>query len=511
VLTGALDDPQALGGEARIPNLLLRSGSLQVEAQEPVRLSADKGRFTIESFTLAGSETRLNLTGNFTTTGELHVQAEGAGDLELLELIGEPLRAVEGTFQVAVRADRRRTRGVELSGTASIADASVDVGLPIGVTETDGRLLLEGGLVRIERLAGRIGGGTFSVNGSVDLEHGPDLGWKLVDVSGSLVPSLEQELSGDGTLRGAWNDLTVAGQVEILRMLYDRNIEPRDFIPTFKRQLAPPNDVRSSNVIRLDLRIFAPDDLHIDNNFARVEAMADLRLRGTTEQPKVGGRIDVLTGEVFFRDRTFEIVTGVVDFRPQRNLVADLNITAETVVETTDASYGITVQISGTTDDPMVVLSADDAGVTQTDVVSLITFGKTVAQLQQGGGGSSMDALLNFASGRVAGGVAREAESLLGVDRVEIQPSFSSGGSFESQVRISKDLSDDLGASVATSLGVSLQHSLNLDYRLTDRASLYGTWESESEGEAGAVGGGVKFRREFRRVPGFSLLGSTEE
>ena len=68
---------------------------------------------------------------------------------------------------------------------------------------------------------------------------------------------------------------------------------------------------------------------------------------------------------------------------------------------------------------------------------------------------------------------------------------------------------EDLTASVATTLGVDLQRSVNLEYRLSDRTSLLGTWESESEGQAGAIGGGVKFRREFRRIPGFSLLGTT--
>jgi translocation and assembly module TamB len=410
---------------------------------------------------------------------------------------------------LAVGADRHEGRGVALSGTVSVVDAALDVGLPIGVTETNGRFVLEGSRVRIDRLAGRIGGGTFSVDGGLDVEGGPDVGWKVVDVSGSLLPSLEQELSGHGTLRGPWNDLTVAGEVEILRMLYDRNIEPRDFVPSFKRRLAPPSTSTSPNVVRLDLHVYAPDDLHIDNNFARVEAMADLQVRGTTEHPKLRGRIDVLNGEAFFRDRTFDIITGVVDFRPQLDLVADLNITAETVVDTPDTSYGITVQISGTTDAPRVVLSSDDPGLTQTDIVSLITFGKTVAQLQQGSGGSSADALVGFLTGRVAKGVEGGAESLLRVDRVEIEPAFSStSGAFEPQVKISKDFSDDFSTSIATTLGVDLQRALNLEYHLTDRTSLLGTWESESEGQAGAFGGGIKFRREFRSVPGFSLLGT---
>jgi hypothetical protein len=119
-----------------------------------------------------------------------------------------------------------------------------------------------------------------------------------------------------------------------------------------------------------------------------------------------------------------------------------------------------------------------------------------------------MDALVGFVTGRVSEGVESGAESFLRVDRIEIEPAFSSTtGAFEPQVKISKNFGDDLAASLATTLGVDLQRALNLEYRLTDRTSLLGTWESESEGQAGAFGGGVKFRREFRRIPGFSLLG----
>lgn len=508
-LAGELQNPRRLDGEARISRLSIRSGGLQIGAQEPIRISADEGRFAIESLTLAGNGTVLTLTGNATTSGELHVRGEGSGNLQLFELIGEPIQSLEGHFELAVDADRQVGQPIELSGTVSVSNAALDVGLPIGMTDTNGELVLQGSRVRITRLEGEIGGGTFSVGGGVDVRGGPDIEWRLVDVSGSLVPSLEQELSGHGTLRGAWDDVTVSGEVEILRMLYDRDIEPSDFVPSFKRRLTAPAQKASSNVIRLDLHVHAPDDLYIDNNFARVEAMTDLQVKGTTKHPNLRGRIDVLNGEVFFRDRTFDIVTGVVDFRPQRELIGDLNITAETVVETVDASYGITVQISGTTDDPKVVLSADDPGLTQTDIVSLITFGKTVAQLQEGSGGSSMDALIGFVTGRAAKQVESEAETLLPVDRVEIEPAFSTTGAFEPQVKVSKDFSDDLTASVATTLGVDLQRTLDLEYRLTDRTSLLGTWESESEGQAGAIGGGVKFRREFRRIPGFSLLGTT--
>jgi autotransporter translocation and assembly factor TamB len=72
-------------------------------------------------------------------------------------------------------------------------------------------------------------------------------------------------------------------------------------------------------------------------------------------------------------------------------------------------------------------------------------------------------------------------------------------------VTIGKELSERLYASVWTSVGAQSRQAVQLEYRVTRRVSLLGTWESGTAETAGAFGGDVKFRMEFLRAP-FSLL-----
>jgi autotransporter translocation and assembly factor TamB len=80
-----------------------------------------------------------------------------------------------------------------------------------------------------------------------------------------------------------------------------------------------------------------------------------------------------------------------------------------------------------------------------------------------------------------------------------------SAGSIQPRVTLGKDLTDRLRASVSAAFGVSTEQTAQLEYRLTRRISLVGSWEGQTAVQAGAFGGDVKFRYEFRRLP-FSLL-----
>lgn len=509
-VSGRLAAPLQLDGVLLVPVLDAHSGVFHIEAAEPIRIRGAGGTFIIESLALRGNGTELRAEGTLTTAGAARVQARGLGSLQLLEVFGEPIQSARGQFDLEVALERTPGAAPRLSGRVSIDDAALDVGLPFGLTEGSGEVVLAGTEIRIERFAGRVGGGTVALGGTLDLTGGPAVTWQVEQMSTGLLPSLEHEISGRGVVEGRWDDLLVSGEVRILRLLYDRRIELGDFLPSFKKQLRPaPKASRSKRQVRLDVHVVAPDGLFIDNNFARLEARANLHVGGTIDRVRLGGVLDVIDGKVFFRGRTFDLLTGVVDFRPELGLVAGIEFVAESEIETRDGTYTVTVQVSGTTDDYRVTMDADDPALTRNDVASLIAFGKTAAQSQEEGGGSvSLGGILGLAPGGYDEKVQRGAARLLRVDRFEIEPAFSrTTGALEPQISIGKDFTERLTASVASSFGTEGRRVVELEYRLTSRLSLLGSWESETDQEAGAFGGEFKFRRAFRRLSEFSLLG----
>lgn len=486
-----------------IASLAMTGGPQPIVADAPLTIACRAGRCLLDRITLRSDEMALRVNGELGFDGRLRLALDGGGDLGVLELLGKPIESARGRFTIDARITSDAS-GLNVLGSIAVQQAALDAGLPVAITRAGGRLVLDGHVVRVEDLQGRIGTGRFSVAGDIDLRDGPALTWVLTDVGADPLPNLEIELSGQGAVRGAWQHLLVSGVVRIDQLLYDRNIELLDFLPQFNRALANAPRPPGGGIVELALTIDAPGNLYIENNLARLEAGAHLSIAGTSTKPVLDGRLEVLDGELFLRGRTFEFLGATVDFRPDLGTTAALNIAAESLIDTPDGSYIVGVRVTGTTADPRVVLTSDDPGLTQTDIATLIAFGRTTQQLRQGGGSFSISGALGNQVGELLTG---PAEQILPVDRIEFEPTFSTtSGAFEPQLKIGKDITDDLVASVGQTFGVAARTRVELEYRLGPRVSVPLSWESQTETEAGAFAGGVRVRYEFWRVTPFTLL-----
>jgi autotransporter translocation and assembly factor TamB len=196
-----------------------------------------------------------------------------------------------------------------------------------------------------------------------------------------------------------------------------------------------------------------------------------------------------------------------VRFQDERPTNPDLEFSGETRVDTRDADYAIQVRVSGTADSPRIQFTADDPALTENDVLALVTFGRTVSQLQSQGAGIDLSDVLALTAGPQAGKVEERIHTFFPVDRIEVEPSFSRvSGANEPRLRIAKDLAERLSAVVGTGLGSERRQDVGLEYQVTRRFSLQGVWESQTKSEAGAFGGNLKFHVPFRTLPRFSLL-----
>ncbi len=478
----------------RVHALRIVNGPYQLDAVRPAALECRRGACTLDGLELRGPNTELRAQGTIATTGALRLGLAGQGDLRALELAGGLIESARGRF--TVDADiRHGGAGWDVAGQLSVDQAGLDIGAPVAITRSGGRATLAGRNVRIEQLSGRMGTGTFDIGGTIDLADGPDLSWRLTDVGANLLPSLEAELSGRGTLTGTWEHLLLAGRIDVARMLYDRNIALLDFLPSLNRALAEAPRPPAAQRVDLDLHVVAPGELYVENNVAQIEARADLRITGTADRPTLDGRIEALDGQVTFRDRVFELEAATVDFRPDLGLTGALNISAESTIDTPDATYTVGVRVTGTTAEPRATLSSDDPSLTQTDLATLIAVGMTSAQMREGGGGVSF-------------GFQQSTGQLLPIDRISFESTYSrTTGTFEPQLKLGKDLSDNLAVSVGQTFGVESRTTAQADYRLTPRVFVSLSWESQTSTQEGAFAAGVRWRYEFWRVTPFTLLG----
>jgi autotransporter translocation and assembly factor TamB len=486
----------------RVSETQLQWGDSMVSLETPIQLTGREGTFAIAPFIVAGKDTNLTVAGSI-DRGRVTAAVKGAVALDYLELLGEPLVSASGSAEIDMTI-RNAAGKWTTEGMALLRPAVFDLGASAAFTDVTARINARGRVFDIEELSARSGGGTVSVSGLLDLDRGPQLKWYADGVALNLREEIEMVASGRGTIAGAWRDLTVGGTVDVQSALYSRDFEVVDLPGLFAPRVKQVAEISTPpNTIRLDLTTKGRGGLYIDNNVAQVELWLDGKAKGTLPEPAFVGTVGIIGGKVKVRRRTFELTGGAIDFRGRLPANPNLNISAETEVSTREADYLITATVTGTARDPIVQFGSDDPTLTQTDILSLVAVGRTAAELQgETQGVSQIDALALLPTAPVE----EQVSELVGIDRFEIDlAQTNSQGDVSPGLTIGKDITERFRGAVTTSFDVDARNAVVLEYDLTRRVSLVGQWEAETESQAGAFGGGVRVRYEFRRLP-FSLL-----
>jgi len=502
---GLLSDLAAADVSMTVQALDVVSGSDRLTNDGPIRVERDGTGLHLRSLALVGGMTRLRATGAALFNGDTRAAVDGTVDLGWLEGITSAVEAASGTGHVAVELIMAPGAAPQLSGSASVRGASFELtGLP-PASSVDGDFALSSSRVEVRSFSADLGGGRVEMTGHVDLVAGPVIEWSVREVSLEPADRLELVLAGNGTLSGPWDKVLLAGDVVIGDLLYDRNLAFQDLIPSFDRAVAPAPARRDGRPpLRLNLRVTARDGMFVTNNIADLEGRMDLKITGSVRRPRISGPVEVLDGRVTVRGRTFEVITGVLTFQPEIRGKARIEFLAESVIESGGVPYGVQVRVDGMTDNFRVTLDSED-GLSQTDIASLITFGKTMSEMQDGtgdAGGISMDRLAGVAGGQVGKFLAGEVQEVLPFDEVELRAGFSPlTGEFEPQIRVGKYITEDLSAWIAQTFGVRSQTSVEMTYALTRQISTTLRWESQTSSQEGAFGGEVSQRFQFWRFP----------
>ena len=507
------EDPLRISGDIDVARLSVSRGDYGWNLRSPVRLSAVGGTFRWDDAEWNSTDSVVHAAGAISTSGEARLGVRGSSNLGILQLGIEPLISAGGRGDFDMRLERQSGNPWQIDGTVGIRQGALDFGGPLAPEGMQGTLRFHGTEVVVDDFSGKLGGGRFSVRGLADLERGSELSWTAERVGADLVDDLEILFSGRGELRGPWLAPTFAGTIDVSRAVYDRDVDLTDLFLIVRNKLigggaitTVPKGRRSEGgggPVLLDLELRAPGGVYLDNNVAKVEGALRMRLQGTVSQPVLTGTIRILDGDVVVSGHKFSLSGGSIEQRDALAFNPLLNISAESRISTPQADYIVSANVSGTAADPRIAFSSDDSSLTQNDILALVTFGRTASELQRGGGGvSAIDALALVPTGPVE----KQLEHYVGLDEFEIRAiEEEDTGRVEPQIRIGKRINNRIRASVATSIGVRSWRSVELEYDLTRRISLLSTWKEETRSEAGAFGGAVKFRYEFRRSP-FSLL-----
>ena len=352
---------------------------------------------------------RLAAIDAFDLTGPVAIAANATGTLADPRVRGR------------VTSDDLRVRSA-LSGT-DISDVTV-------------RGTFAGSRLNLTRFAGSTAnGGTVTGSGVVDLAglgervegrfteiRGPTLDLRASAKNARLLSANGLTATITGPLRIVSNGLggTIAGRLRINRaswklasadedlrlpQIATREINaPADRAPRFApgRPWRYLIDARGSS--RIDV-----DGMGLDSEWG-----ADIILRGTTDDPRIGGSAEVVRGDYTFAGTRFELTRGKIDFDENVPINPSLDIRAETERDGVD----VIVTVTGTVDQTEIAFTSDPI-LPEEEILARLLFGGSITTL------SATDALqlgAAVASLRGGGGLdpINQLRSAIGLDRLRI-------------------------------------------------------------------------------------------
>lgn len=214
---------------------------------------------------------------------------------------------------------------------------------------------------------------------------------------------------------------------------------------------------------KLDIRVRADNEIYLTGMGLDSEWKTNMRITGTTADPRVVGRIEVIRGRYSFSGHQFDLEQGVITFNgPMMN--PGLAIRAETRINTVTAG----IAVGGTAQRPDISFVSTPS-LPQDEILARILFGDNVANLSATQAIQLAAALNGLRGGGGGLNPMGKLQNASGVDRIGIVSGDEATGRGTS-LAVGQHISNNIYVEVitdpkgftATQLEISLSRTLSL-------------------------------------------------
>ena len=223
--------------------------------------------------------------------------------------------------------------------------------------------------------------------------------------------------------------------------------------------------------VDLDLEVDVPRNLWLENKNIDVEIGGNLKLTTPEEMLRITGELKARQGSVRLLRRRFEVTKGTVTFFGGEVIAPEIDIEAETEVNTTT----VTIHLTGSVVEPRLEFKSDPV-LEQGDIVSLLVIGRTSDELTSGERSLVGDQARTVAANYVSRELEAQLGSELGLDLVEIDT-----GGEQDRVSVGKYVTSRTLLRVYQQFGTETGGGITVEYALTDDFDLQVTAEDDGE------------------------------
>jgi translocation and assembly module TamB len=415
-------------------------------------------------------------------------------------------------------------------------------GLPAPITQAEVALAIDNDELKIERGTAHVGAGTISVRGNAPL-RGLEVGAARVTITArdlALAGSDGIKATANADLVATWQPSPkeapaalpeLTGAVELRSFEYSRPVVMTADLASLAqrgRRTEIETYDPTADRVRFDVSVRAERPLRIRNNLVEADLDLDrgLQLTGTDQRFGLRGTLRLKPGgRIRLRRNEFEVRQGFVRFDDVTRISPQVDVTAVTeyrrygetlggtetqpgapaasAASATSAAGGnwrITMRAHGDADKLKVDLTSEPA-LAQDDIFLLLTVGLTRAELDQARSASVGESVALEALGTLTGADRAVAQALPVIDDFRFGSAYSSRtGRTEPTITIGKRLAERIRANVTSGLAESREIRSNVQWRLSPRVSVEGSYDNVndiSSSSLGNLGADVRWRLEF--------------
>lgn len=379
-INGPALKPELLKADLRIPNLEIRPASgpasIVLKNSGPIVATAANSVITIEHAELTGRSTDVTIGGKISLTQKnpLDVRVTGNVDLAVLQTFNPDVNA-SGT--VKMEASLRGSPATpQVNGRLDLNDGAMNYGmLPNGITNASGVILFTGDRATIQKLEGNTGGGTIQLSGFAGYdEDGTIFGLHATaqQVRVRYPEGVSTVADASLDLTGSQERSTLAGNITIRRAGINLESDIGNLLAKSAEPVRTPAGRGGFLAgINYDIQIETAPDIEFESTLTQdIQADANLRLRGTTANPALLGRINITQGQLNFFGTKYTINQGSVSFFNPVKIEPIINVDLETRARGID----ITLTVSGPMN-KLTLTPRSDPPLQFNEIISLLTTG----------------------------------------------------------------------------------------------------------------------------------------
>ncbi len=467
-------------------------------------LEADlaRGVVQIKPAHLGGRHVKLTVTGSVPLDPAAPLRIDLAGETGLA-LLQEIDRDIYSGGNIIIDTSLRGTRAhPAIGGQIKLQNASLNLtDFPNGISQANGVIVFSGLGASVRNLTGETGGGKFSVTGSADFSGTVPRFNLKASAQRVRVRYAGASVTSDATLSfsGVSGRAALTGDVVVNRLAFGTESDLGSLLSLTSTPVATPSAPSPIlSAVRLDVRIRTSPDVRFQTAYTqRLEADANLNLRGTLARPGLLGKINVTQGQIAFFGNQYTVNQGTISFFDTNRIAPVLNVSLQTQAQGVDVVLGV----SGPMDN-MKLTYRSDPPLQFNEIVGLLALGSTPSTdatiaahqppaPQESFGQMGESAIVGQA---LAAPLANRIQRVFGITQLNIGPAFATGSAVPlARVTIQQQVTSNILFSYATDLSAGNSQLIRVEWAVSPRYSIAATRD-----ENGIVSFDVFYKKQFR-------------